>query len=219
MTLTTDVVGALDDLSADVWDLVVLNFGSGAEAHPTDEACVDGILRYVQGGGAVLACHVVATAFPDDPRWEEILGGRWVRGSTMHPPQSDAEIRVLPLDHAVTHGLDDFVVYDERYSYLRVSPDVEVLATHQHDGLEHPVVWAKADGVSRGRLRRPRARWPVVRLRGPSASRPERGSVAARQPLSVSSYARAGSRLSLQGGPSWSIAGDFTVQDASRGAR
>ena len=60
----------------------------------------------------------------------------------MHPPQGDAEIRILPLDHTVTRGLDDFVLFDERYSYLRVSPEVEVLATHVHDELEHPVVWA-----------------------------------------------------------------------------
>ncbi|GAA1972236.1 ThuA domain-containing protein [Microbacterium pumilum] len=147
VTLTTDVVTALADLSAGGWDLVVLNFGSGAQAHPSDEACVDGIHRYVAGGGALLACHVVATAFPDDPRWEEILGGRWVRGTTMHPPQSAAEIRILPLEHPVTRGLDDFVLYDERYSYLRVQPDAVVLATHEHDGLEHAVVWVNTGQV------------------------------------------------------------------------
>lgn len=143
VAVTTDVAATLTDLSADEWDLVVLNFGSAARALPTDTACVDGILGYVSAGGALLACHVVATAFPADPRWEEILGGRWVRGTTMHPPQGDADIRVLPVTHAVTRGLDDFVLVDERYSYLRVSPDVDVLATHMHDDLEHSVVWAR----------------------------------------------------------------------------
>ncbi|WP_457101686.1 ThuA domain-containing protein [Microbacterium sp. P5_E9] len=149
VTLTADVAAVLADLTADVWDIVVLNFGSNARELPTDTACVDGILRYVSAGGALLASHVVATAFPADPRWEEILGGRWVRGATMHPPQGNAEIHILPTGHPVTDGLDDFVLVDERYSYLRVSPDVEVLATHVHDELEHPVVWAHQRSTSR----------------------------------------------------------------------
>ena len=44
---------------------------------------------------------------------------------------------------------NDFVLVDERYSYLRVSPEVEVLATHEHDELEHPVFWAYQRPTSR----------------------------------------------------------------------
>ena len=149
VTLTTDVATTLANLSAGEWDLVVLNFGSAGLEVPTDSACVDGILRYVNAGGALLACHVVATAFPADPRWEEILGGRWVRGTSMHPPQGDAEVRILPVHHPVTRGLDDFVLFDERYSYLRASPAVEVLATHVHDERQHPVFWAVRGPPSR----------------------------------------------------------------------
>ena len=149
VTLTTDVATVLADLTAGEWDLVVLNFGSNGRELPTDTACVDGILRYNSAGGALLASHVVATAFPADPRWEEILGGRWVRGTTMHPPQGDAEIHILPTGHPVTRGLADFVLQDERYSYLRIAPEVEVLATHVHDELEHPVVWAHQRPTSR----------------------------------------------------------------------
>ena len=149
VTLTTDVAATLANLSGDEWDLVVLNFGSAGLEVPTDSACVDGIVRYINAGGPLLACHVVATAFPADPRWEEILGGRWVRGTSMHPPQGDAEVVVLPVGHAVTRGIADFVLFDERYSYLRISPEVEVLATHLHDEQEHPVVWTVSGPPSR----------------------------------------------------------------------
>jgi type 1 glutamine amidotransferase len=142
VTVTTQVAEALAALDADEWDVVVLNFGSAERELPTDAACVDGIARFAAAGGAVLACHVVATAFPADPRWEHILGGRWVRGTTMHPPHGDAQIRISPAAHPITRGLHDFVLVDERYSYLRVSPDVQVLATHVHDEREHPVIWA-----------------------------------------------------------------------------
>ena len=67
----------------------------------------------------------------------------------MHPPQGDAEIHLLPVDHLITRGHNDFVLVDERYSYLRVSPQVEVLATHVHDELEHPIFWAHRRPTSR----------------------------------------------------------------------
>jgi type 1 glutamine amidotransferase len=142
VTVTTEVAAALADLDPDRWDLVVLNFGSAGLEVPTDGASVDGIERYLDGGGALLVSHVTATAFPEEPRWEQILGGRWVRGTTMHPPHGDAEIEVTPVDHAVTRDLPSFVLSDERYSYLRVSGSIDVLATHRHDDQDHAVVWA-----------------------------------------------------------------------------
>lgn len=141
VTVTTDVADALTTLDAGEWDLVVLNFGSAAKEVPTDAACVDGVSGYLAAGGALLASHVVATAFPADPRWEDILGGRWVRGTTMHPPKSDARIAILAAEHPVLRGIADFTLRDERYSYLRVADDSVILATHEHDSLVHPVIW------------------------------------------------------------------------------
>lgn len=141
-TVTTDAAETLTSLRADEWDLLVLNFGSAGEEVSTDGACVDGIQAYLTAGGSLLASHIVTMAFPADPRWEEILGGRWVHGTTMHPPKGDARIRITDAPHPVTRGLADFTLHDERYSYLRVSDDAEVLATHEHDALVHPLVWA-----------------------------------------------------------------------------
>ena len=140
-SITTTVADTLTHLTGGAGDLVVLNFGSAGVAQATDAACLDGIERFLEAGGALLVCHVAATAFPADPRWEEILGGRWVRGISMHPDRGDAEIHVTPGDHAITRGLTDFVLTDERYSYLRVAPDVDVLATHSHNDAEHPLIW------------------------------------------------------------------------------
>ena len=137
-----DVAETLSTLDPHAWDLVVLNFGSGGFPVAADAACVVGLLRYLREGGSLLACHAVAMAFPEEPLWEGILGGRWVPGTTMHPPYGDAEIELTSAQHPVTRSLEDFVVSDERYSFLRVSSDVAVLATHRHDGVDHAVVWA-----------------------------------------------------------------------------
>ena len=43
----------------------------------------------------------------------------------------------------MTNGLTDFVIFDERYSYLETQSDITVLYEHSHDALRHPLVWAR----------------------------------------------------------------------------
>src|SRR5262249_13620046 len=60
-----------------------------------------------------------------------------------HPDYGLARVRVYPDRHPIVAGLADFELQDERYSYLRMAPDVVPLATHRHDGIEHPLLWAR----------------------------------------------------------------------------
>lgn len=146
--IRSDVAETLSALRAGDAGLVILNFGSAGIEVSTDAGCVTGLQRYLAGGGALLVQHAAASAFPADPRWEELLGGRWVRGISIHPPHGDARIVVSDTEHPVTDGLDDFTLSDERYSHLRVSDDIAVLATHEHDGRDHPMIWAhERDGA------------------------------------------------------------------------
>jgi type 1 glutamine amidotransferase len=45
--------------------------------------------------------------------------------------------------HPISERLRSFEVVDERYTHLDLRPGSKVLATHSHDGLEHPLVWAR----------------------------------------------------------------------------
>ncbi|MCH3150478.1 ThuA domain-containing protein, partial [Listeria monocytogenes] len=36
-----------------------------------------------------------------------------------------------------------------RYTDLRVQPDVVALASHEHEGREHPLIWARSYGNAR----------------------------------------------------------------------
>lgn len=101
----------------------------------------------------VLGVHVSSTSFGDSPEWAALLGGRWVRGRTMHPEYGTARI-AIEAGHPITDWLgdtdglddtdrlDDFDVEDERYSWLEVAPAAQILATHEHEGERHPVAWA-----------------------------------------------------------------------------
>jgi len=124
-------------------DLVVINAGNAEEPSPGDAAAIAGLDAHLRGGGALLALHVSATAFPEVDAWESIIGARWVRGTTMHPDQGLASIRVDTDAHPIVAGVHDFTVWDERYTHLRLAPDVRGLAWHEHEGAEHPLLWAR----------------------------------------------------------------------------
>ncbi|MDN4598998.1 ThuA domain-containing protein [Leifsonia virtsii] len=134
-------------------DLLVLNIGDPALTGTPDPEAEElgraGLLAYLARGGRLLASHVSSTSLRGVPEWEDILGGVWVRGATFHPDYGRARIHVHPERHHVVAGLDDFEVDDERYTDLRVAADVVPLASHEHEGAEHPLIWARTYGPAR----------------------------------------------------------------------
>jgi uncharacterized protein len=153
VNVADDPDGALAALAAspgsgpELPDLLILNVGNPKDASPAPEAGA-GLLAYLRDGRPLLALHSSSTTFATWEEWEAILGGRWVRGTSMHPEQGDARIKVLASGHPVTAGLGDFEVNDERYSYLRTGADIDVLAVHEHDGVEHPILWSHRYGTA-----------------------------------------------------------------------
>jgi hypothetical protein len=130
-------------------DLLVINAGNAEQPGPADPAVATGVLAYLAAGHPLLVSHISATAFVDWPEWEAILGGRWVRGTSMHPDQDLARVEVATDAHPIVAGVVDFTVFDERYSYLRLGSDIEQLAWHEHDGLRHPLLWVHSYGPAR----------------------------------------------------------------------
>jgi uncharacterized protein len=148
-SVTEDVESALADPGP--CKLLAINIGNPAEPRPSGllAAAQAGLETHMRAGGAVLAMHSSATSLTAMPRWPDILGGRWVRGVSMHPPMAPATITVSPVAHAVTAGLSDFEVVDERYSFLETRPGTTVLCQHDYEGRWHPVVWARETDRSR----------------------------------------------------------------------
>ncbi|PFG34256.1 ThuA domain-containing protein [Sanguibacter antarcticus] len=150
---------ALDDLQTAGFDLLVVNTSPGRTdaEHDGDDASWapfhESVRAWADAGRPVLGLHQSASSFADSEHWERILGGRWVEGMSMHPPIGPATFTVSDPDHPVVSPLVSRVsgavtAFDERYSYLRVSPEVQVLLTQRHDGVVHPVVWVhEAGGV------------------------------------------------------------------------
>jgi type 1 glutamine amidotransferase len=140
-------VASVDDQMAhlDRADLVAINIGAPAKPDSRlDAEGRAGLLRYLGRGGPLLVMHVSATSLPAIPEWESIMGGIWVRGTTMHPDYGPSRVHVRSGQHAIVQNVTDFTLTDERYSYLRVADDVTILATHAHDAIEHPILWARS---------------------------------------------------------------------------
>ncbi|GAA1849134.1 ThuA domain-containing protein [Myceligenerans crystallogenes] len=155
-----DALGDLDDAG-----LLVVNSGSGRvdPAFDGDDAAWAGfherLAGWARGGGAILALHQAANTFADAPGFEEILGGRWIPGVSMHPPIGDAVFDVVP-GHPVTDGLgtggtaaggtvagrtaaggpgadaaaSSIAAFDERYCHLVVAETSRVLLTTRGPG-------------------------------------------------------------------------------------
>lgn len=151
--ITESTPEAITDL--DGIDLVVLNCGGNPAVElPPDpgwQRSFDAFGRWIEAGNPILGVHAAANSFPDWPAWPDLLGGRWVRGRSHHPPRGEFSFDVSPAsrEHPAVGGLSQVPVVDERYSDLDVSADAIPLLQHRFDDRDHVMVWALDQGGRR----------------------------------------------------------------------
>ncbi|CAN7354981.1 ThuA domain-containing protein [Arthrobacter sp. LjRoot14] len=161
VVIPADVDSTLEELAgtADTHlpDLLVVNIGLPRDGRPSPgtPAAAAGLARWLGSGRPMLVSHSSSTSFVDFPEWEGGLGGRWVRGTSMHPDYGPAAVRIRPESGPLVAEMQDFTLPDERYSWLRTAPGITVHATHTHEGTEHPLMWSllrqSPDGHPAGR--------------------------------------------------------------------
>lgn len=118
-------------------EVLVVNAGGGPDPHPLDDRFAELLDAY---RGPLLALHVASTLRPLHDEWERTIGGRWVRGVTMHPPGGAFRLRTAS-DAPIVDGLERLDTVDEAYCFLRVDPAAEVLLVHDHTAPGQPVCW------------------------------------------------------------------------------
>jgi type 1 glutamine amidotransferase len=144
-TVTVDRVADADFHDA---ELLVVNAGNDDLPSPAHAALRAGIEAHTGAGKPLLVVHASIMLFSADPEsewpgWPEITGASWERDVSFHPPFSEARVRVETDRHPIVAGVRDFTVEDERYTGLRLAPDIEGLAWHTEQGDAHPLLWAR----------------------------------------------------------------------------
>lgn len=141
-----------DDL--DQFDLLIVNGSRGRRDHEFDGTDDDWlplhekVYDYAKSGKPILLYHVGINAFTDSPYWDEICGGKWIRGKTHHPKISDAEFIVQKGSHPIVEGLEAIHVFDERYTYLETQDHVTIYLKQFEYGEYHASAWVnEADGM------------------------------------------------------------------------
>lgn len=108
------------------------------------KAQVDGLVGWVQNGGALLAMHAATVVGDSDPALEELLGGAFVR----HPSQGVFRVIPLSAQHPIIDGINAFDLDDELYiERYHASVQVHMIAIYEQ--VAYPVVWSREDGLGK----------------------------------------------------------------------
>ncbi len=136
-----DLGGSLEELPDDLDDAAALVlYFHDVSISPAALAKLD---AFVRGGGGVLALHSATASFKEEPRYFEILGGRF----TGHGPVSTFELCPTAGTN-IFEGIPAFTVRDECYLH-ETSPDIQVHFTARVGRLTVPAVWTYPYGVGR----------------------------------------------------------------------
>ena len=125
-----------------------MNIGWYGDAERFEPDAILGLEALLSVGVPILVVHSSLTAFPNWPRWEQIMGGRWVHDVSFHPDAGPGRALVAS-EHPVTGALRDFDIVDERYTRLRVDSTAGVFLEHDEAGQRHPLAWTHRAGRSR----------------------------------------------------------------------
>jgi hypothetical protein len=148
------IVSSADELAGllDKAGVLVVNASANRGGPtPADQQFGRLVERFLAGGGGLLAVHSSTIAFPGLQSWHQAVGAVWEQGKTFHPPLDRTLVRRTAVKHPIADGMGDFWVEDERYTGLLLAGGcgIEALYEHTHEGVAHPLLWAREVGDGR----------------------------------------------------------------------
>lgn len=99
---------------------------------------------FVYGGGGLLVLHAASSSFKSQPRYFDLLGGRF----TGHGPIQTYTVTPTATPDPIFGDITAFTLKDELY-WHNYQPDNQVHFTTPTRGQEEPVVWTRQTGAGR----------------------------------------------------------------------
>jgi type 1 glutamine amidotransferase len=99
---------------------------------------------FLRQGGGLLAVHAASASFMEEPRYFELLGGRFVE----HGPVESFEVQPAEPQSTIFPGIPPFMVIDELYRH-QYDPGNLVHLTTTVGSEREPVVWTRNHGSGR----------------------------------------------------------------------
>lgn len=107
-------------------------------------AALEGLEAFLERGGGLLAVHCASASFEEEPRYHDILGGRFVR----HGPIEEFVVQPAASEDEVFGDIPAFSVRDELYRHEYAATNRIRLYTAVGEERE-PVVWTRSQGQGR----------------------------------------------------------------------
>lgn len=106
---------------------------------------VTALEQFVHGGGGLLAIHSATASFKEEPRYFDMVGGRFIG----HGPVEPIDIRSAVEDDEIFGGIAPFTVTDELYIH-DLKPDLRSHFETTYQNQPVPMVWTRL--VENGRV-------------------------------------------------------------------
>ena len=134
------------------YDLIIVSADRRDPEFKFTESQQQAILEFVRAGHGYVSIHGADNAAPDwVPAWREMLGGIFShRGLPDGKTRKGAfTVKIVDTTSPITQGLKEFRLKDELYYHMQMQPDVQPLATIEHEGVAWPVAWTRTFGQGR----------------------------------------------------------------------
>lgn len=103
---------------------------------------VAALVEFVKSGGAIIGIHGATASFKKNPRYHELLGGKF----TGHGLPRKIKVKILDSNHEITMDVDDFTIKDEPYNHDLLEDEIHVLVTRNDKNKQEPMAWTRDFG-------------------------------------------------------------------------
>lgn len=126
------------------YDALMMNGNVRSGFSTANEPLVTIIQEYVRNGGSLIGLHVASAAFRFDPRFAELLGGRF----QSHTVGTFTPV-TLASNNPLVQNLPLLNAFDETYILKDLNPDIEILQERVFNNVHHPWTWVRTEQKGR----------------------------------------------------------------------